>query len=605
MSIGFQKNRMNRNLPNYLSIFLVMTGYGCNEPQSLNPLTARGASGQQSCPVKFQTKRQNHFSHIPPQISQFSDQGTLPVQQDLTLTIALKMNDEEDLDQRLTEIYTPGGLHFHQFLTSDEFHSRYSPTEKQIEQVTSYLQSHGIQTASRWVENRHSHSLLKARGSVGALNSAFHTEIHKYRNSSGQIYFAPAIEVEIPADLPIQAISGLQNVVHFRNYAKSHAIKASASHNGNGPNGGFTPSEIQKAYQLPRSLEGTGETLALFELDGYSDSDIKVYENQFGLPNVPLKNILIDGATGSPSGNGGENEVTLDIELMIAMAPGAKQILIYEGPNTEQGMLDTYGKIADDNLAREVSTSWGLSEEHATTSMLEAENHIFKQMAAQGQSIFGAAGDDGAYDNGSSLSVDDPGSQPYMVAVGGTKLTLNLDGSYANETTWGDSMTAAGGGGISSIWTQPRWQNGLANSQNLGSTEMRTVPDVSLNSDPNTGYAIYSSGNWTVYGGTSCAAPLWAAYTALVNQHRITNGLSAVGFLNPALYQLGRSARYQSDFYDIKDGSTNLYYPATAGYDLATGWGSFIGLGLFQDLIQNLQPPLASQNSWPSNCTQF
>jgi subtilase family serine protease len=121
---------------------------------------------------------------------------------------------------------------------------------------------------------------------------------------------------------------------------------------------------------------------------------------------------------------------------------------------------------------------------------------------------------------------------------------------------------------------------------------MRNVPDVSLNADPTTGYAIYYGGQWTVYGGTSCAAPLWAAFTALVNQQRISNGKGAIGFPNGLLYQLG--SRYETDFHDIADGSTNLYYPAVTGYDDATGLGTINGTNLIQDLSNDAAIPIGN-----------
>jgi subtilase family serine protease len=113
---------------------------------------------------------------------------------------------------------------------------------------------------------------------------------------------------------------------------------------------------------------------------------------------------------------------------------------------------------------------------------------------------------------------------------------------------------------------------------------MRMVPDVSLNADPQTGYAVYYDGAWTVFGGTSCVAPLYAAFTALVNEGRVAESLTRVGFLNPILYQAAQSPFYSSDFNDIHDGSTNLYYPAETGYDLTTGWGSLNGGGLYTAL---------------------
>ncbi len=331
----------------------------------------------------------------------------------------------------------------------------------------------------------------------------------------------------------------------------------------------------------------------MFELDGFTQSDITAYENAFGLPHVPLQVILIDGFSGTPGD--GAAEVTLDIELMIAMAPGVSSILVYEGPNSGQGLIDTYNRIATDNRAKSVSTSWGLPEDESTSSLLTAENQIFKQMATQGQILYAASGDSGAYDDGSALSVDDPASQPMVVGVGGTSLTTTSGGAYVSETTWSTGTGPGhngGGGGISSVWSIPSWQVGAAGAGSLASTTMRNVPDVSFDADPNTGYAIYFEGQWLVFGGTSCAAPLWAAFTALVNQSLVAANKSALGFPNPTYYQLGESSFYSSTFHDINDHSTNGYYPAVTGYDLATGWGSFRGDALLSYLVgDDIVPP--------------
>lgn len=539
-------------------------------------------------------------SHIPRAVRNLNDQGKLNDSQELEVTFALDLNHEDELDRKLAEMYTPGNANYHHFMNRDEFVARYSPTQDQVNQVNSYLKSQGITPVST-SSNRF---FVHAKGPVAALNTMLQTEVHQYNgkiardNNENKTYFSPAYELQIPSGISIRAVHGLQNVTHFKSHVqvKAHGKAKDAT----GPNGGYSPTDIRKAYNIPSSLTGSGQTLALFELDGFNQSDITQYETKFSLPAVPIQTILVDNASGS-AGNGSD-EVTLDIELMIAVAPGAKKILVYEGPNSEQGVLDTYAKIADDNLAPQVSTSWGASENQSSSSFIQSENAIFKQMAAQGQSIFAAAGDSGALDNGTSLSVDDPASQPYVVGVGGTQLKTNSNGSYLSETTWnatGKASDGAGGGGVSTIWTQPSWQSQAATSNTLGSTSMRNVPDVALNSDPETGYAIYNGGSWSVFGGTSCAAPLWAAFTALVNQQRASNGLTSLGFPNPVFYQIGLSNQYHQDFFDVADGSTNIHYPAVPGYDNATGWGSLNGQNLLDDLSQDLAslPTGAPQNS--------
>jgi kumamolisin len=518
-------------------------------------------------------------SHIPAAVRKFSDLGEFAQTANLSVTVALALNHEDELDQELRDIYTPGSPKYHHFLTPEQFRARYAPTADQVASVQNFFSERGV---SAMVVDDNGY-LIRAEGSTRSLNSIFHTEVHHYLDRSGNVYFAPSRELQIPAGLPIRAVHGLQSVTHWTRHA--FRANSSSAHAGNGPRGGMTPEDIRKAYDIPSSVDGSGETMALFELDGYVASDIRSYEQTFGLPEVPLSTVLVNGATG---GVGlGMDEVTLDIELMIALAPGASRILVYEGTNDEQGVLKTYSKIASDNLAREVSTSWGAPEAQSTTSFIQTENMIFKQMAAQGQTIYAAAGDAGAYDDGVTLSVDDPASQPYVIGVGGTRLYTTANGAYDHEVTWNRDNRPAdggGGGGISTIWSRPSWQVGAASNANQGSTTMRNVPDVALNSDPQSGYAIFVGSGWEVFGGTSCAAPLWAAFTALVNQQRADRQMDPLGFASPLFYKIGLSTRYTSDFWDIHDGSTNMFYPAVEGFDNATGWGSFKGQSLFEDL---------------------
>jgi kumamolisin len=349
----------------------------------------------------------------------------------------------------------------------------------------------------------------------------------------------------------------------------------------------MSPADIKVAYGLNAvPSKGEGQVLALFELDGYRSSDISTYAGTFGIsPPVPLQTILVNGFGGSAGP--GASEVTLDIELMMALAPRAAKIMVYEGPNTDAGVIDVYQRIANDNIAKQVSTSWGLPEDQGAPAIHSTENQIFQQMAAQGQTIFAASGDNGAFDDGRSLGVDDPAAQPYVTGVGGTKLVTDLNHAYRGESIWWDGRNG-GGGGVSKFWPIPPWQIGM--SAIGASVTRRNVPDVSLNSDPATGYSIFSGGRWNIFGGTSCAAPLWAAFTALVNQQRVQRNLPVLGFANPELYRIGKGPASALAFHDIADQSTNGQYRAVSGYDLASGWGTINGPRLFAELVGGSGP---------------
>lgn len=539
-------------------------------------VTSQAKAQAQTSPVikhLVYAKTAGPVTHRPRALDKMSDQGKFSESQELPITVSLQLNNVADLENRLLEMYTPGTAGFGKFLTPDEFKARYAPTGDQVAKVQAYLASNGVQD----VQVNPNGYLVSGKASVKSLNAMFQTEIDQYKDDQGKSYFAPRTEPVLPKDLGIEAVHGIHNLsvrhAHSRPLSDSANPRQGTGHNGSGHSGGLSASDIRGAYNLNiPGLDGTGQTLALFELDAYNQSDLTAYETYNNLPNVSVTPIDVNrGSTSSPGG--GQAEVTLDIELMMAVAPGAK-ILVYEGANSDAGILATYSKIANDNLAKSVSTSWGTSEDQTSSSLIKSENTVFMQMAAQGQSIFSAAGDAGANDNGSSLSIDDPSGQPYMTAVGGTLLDSNGP-SYVSETTW-----TSGGGGVSSVWTIPDYQKGLDMSVNKGSTSMRNIPDVSLESDMSAGYDIYQAGQWGTWGGTSCAAPIWAAFTALVNQKRG----SPIGFINPWLYAIGVSKNYSADFHDIADGSTNGYYPAVSGFDDATGWGSMNGANLLNDL---------------------
>ena len=539
--------------------------------------------------------------HIPAAVALAQPVAAVSSTQTISLALALPLHHQAELQDLLHGLSDPLDPRFGQFLTPEQFAARYSPTPEEYARVIAYAQAMGL-TVTATHANR---TLLEVAAPAGQVNRAFGLHLLTYSQMDGHTFFAPDAEPQIPAALSglVSGVIGLSNASvrtpHLREKtwdALTPALDpfAAGHETGSGPGGGLTPSDIKTAYNLSGvSQNGSGQTLALFELDGYTASDISAYESAYGLPAVPLQNVLVDGYNGAAGS--GAAEVTLDIELMTALAPGAAKILVYEAPNSDAGVVAAYNKIATDNTAKAVSTSWGEAENSASASTRNSENTAFQQMAAQGQSIYAAAGDSGADDNGSSLSVDDPASQPYMVGVGGTSLTTNgAGGAYKSETTWngGSASKGAGGGGISTVWTIPSYQSSLAGSAaSKGSTSHRNVPDVSLDADPNTGYAIYFQGAWTIYGGTSCAAPLWAAFTALVNQARGAAGSSTLGFANTPLYQLAATSAYANDFHDIADGSTNLYYPAVTGYDDATGLGTFNGASLLAGLSGGASTP--------------
>lgn len=532
--------------------------------------------------------------HLPTAaVASASALGRLSATAPVSLALTLPLRNEASLDDLLAGLSDPGDPRYEDYLTPAQFAASYSPTPADYAAVAAYAQSHGL-TVTGTYTNR---LVLDVVGPSSAVEAAFGVSLLQYRGADGHFFHAPDHEPIIPSFLAkkLKSVIGLENAEVW--HPESHPAPPDANafespyQIGTGPSGGLQPTDIKTAYNLSGTTStGSGQILGLFELAGYTASDITAYEGAFNLPAMPLQNVLVDGYSGAPGS--GAAEVTLDIELQIALAPNATKVIIYEGPNTTTGVIDTYNRIASDNAAKEISTSWGEAEQAETASTRTGEQTAFKQMAAQGQTIYAAAGDSGAYDyRRGKVAVDDPASQPYMCGVGGTSLTtVSPGGAYKSETTWnrGSASAGAGGGGISTVWSIPSYQIGVVSAASKGSATYRNVPDVSLDADPYTGYAIYYNGAWNIYGGTSCAAPLWAAFTALVNQQRVGAGKGLLGQANPAIYNLAKvPASYAADFHDIADGSTNLYYPAVTGYDDATGWGSFNGAGLLSGLTSS------------------
>ncbi len=532
--------------------------------------------------------------HIPMRaISAARWKGALAPEQTIPMTFVLPLRNQEELRVLLARLYDPADPLFGHYLSPQEFAARFGPTQADYDAIAGYARSLGF-TVTGVYPNR---TLLDVSATSGAVEAGFNLHMHRYEAQDGREFYAPDKEPDVPTSEASRLVGvvGLQNAnlrhVGSRGRSVEGTTQVSPYQIGTGPGGGFTPRDIATAYSINATpTNGSGQTLAVFELDGYDPNDVTFYLSFFGLSSVDVEPVLVDGVSGNAGS--GASEATLDIEMQCSLAPGASRILVYEGPNTGAGILHTYNQIATDNLAKQISTSWGLSELDSSPATLAAEYSIFQQMAAQGQTIYAATGDNGAYDSGGVLSVDDPASQPYVVAVGGTSLFLNPDGSYSHESTWNTNNTVrggAGGGGISAVWSLPDWQQGIMSAASLASATMRNVPDVSLNADTRAGYSIYFRGGWYIFGGTSCAPPLWAAFTARVNQQRELHGMASLGFANPALYGVATAPEYHVAFHDVADASTNLYYPAVAGYDDATGWGSFNGASLLSYLAPSIR----------------
>jgi subtilase family serine protease len=511
----------------------------------------------------------------------------------LDLSIALKLRHPAELDALIAAQNDPHSSLYHRYITPPEFTALFAPDQAMVDAVAAYLRNQNIRVRSVSSNKL----LIRASGSISNIEHAFNTTLADYV-VAGQTVYAPATTPSVPATLSgmILNISGLDNVQHYHRLGKLAVKKEKQVDQYHGPGGGYTPDAMHAAYNarplLTSGVNGSGQTIALFELDGYNPADIQAYSNYYHLGSPQYSDVLVGPATNTAGSSAAE--VELDMEQIAAIAPGAQQ-KVYIGMNRISDVNDMYNRIVNDDSAKIVSISWGLCESSIGNAELQTLNNIFKQGVAQGQAFFAASGDSGAYDCGTpALAVDSPADDPNVVAVGGTTLQIGSDGNYLSETAWScafctqrSQQGAGSGGGVSDYFARSPYQSGpgLNNAH-------RMVPDVSANADPVTGYSVYCSiaaagcpdSGWVTVGGTSAATPLWAALAALMNQYLTNAHKPTLGSAGAVLYRLYNTAQTYAPYHDVTTGK-NLYYEAATGYDLATGMGTPDAWNIARDLI--------------------
>ncbi len=544
--------------------------------------------------------------HVPEATKTSLPLGHLAETNQLSLSIGLPLQHQDELTALLRNLYTPGHPDYQKYLTPDEFARRFGPSEADYQALIQFAESNHLTVVSKY-GNR---VVLSVKGTAAAVEKAFHVQLLEYQHpTEGRSFFAPDREPTLELATPVLHIAGLDNLVvpHPASLAR-HGTPASDGTDqpqpmsGSGTGGSFWGKDFRAAYNTGASLTGAGQNVGLLEFDGYYTADISAYTNlaRINATNA-LINVLIDNATGAAGKN--NVEVALDIEMVMAMAPGVSAILVYEGGGGGNGGDDILARMATDNLAKQLSASWTFATS-ATTEQL------FQQLVAQGQTYFNASGDSDAYLGAPSSPSDDP----YVVSVGGTTLTTTTaSGPWTSETTWNWNNDKGSSGGTSLKFNIPWWQTNIDMSTNLGSTAFRNLPDVSLTAD--NVWVTYGNGVSESVGGTSVAAPLWAAVTAMINQQATTYGRPPIGFINPAIYAICQGAGYATNFHDIVTGNnTNSISPtmfyATPGYDLCTGWGTPIVQNLVNTLVPkplspfiifSNTPTLASESCLPAN----
>jgi subtilase family serine protease len=605
----------------------------------------------------------------------------------MSVEVALAPSHPAALNKTLAAAYNRHSAQYHHWLSKGQFAARFSPAATTRSALARYLRGQGLK-----VTVSSSPFLLRATGSSARVSAAFRTTLRTYRNPEGKTYYANSSAAKLPVGMVrnVLGVVGLANTVRNRSmvqrakdtirpngsaasatpnceepYPSTAQLFADVNNNvpipfgyGGGPGcQGLTPSQDNSIYGAPHAgprARGKGVNLAVFELSAYQKSDIRTWARTFFGPRYrpPLRNILVDGGplnAQCPAGDtcppefnfyAGDIEVDADIQIQLALARDVRHLQVYEAPNdfTGQTELDLWSKIANDDSADAVSSSWAVCENDAGASYAQAENTIFEQMALQGQSVFGASGDTGAFscirsDGTTIVNVLDPPSQPWVTSVGGTSFEHFNPGHKAHpayprrgtETVWNVNnlcnssanegghtgffwcgREGAGGGGNSQFWGRPSYQhgpgvnnpdtvtgNGTTNCSlaSVG-TPCREVPDVSANADEWTPYAEFCTGSaatpqsvCATFSGSQ-VPPGWFGIGGTSLSSPLWSAIFAdrdsftrqrAGNANVLLYQMlrGNSHRFFHDITGVGQSTNNNgLFPVRRKFDLATGIGT-------------------------------
>jgi kumamolisin len=430
-------------------------------------------------------------------------------------------------------------------------------------------------------------------GSAASVGSAFGVPVDSYRSRTGEHFYAS----QQPA-IPRLLLSEVTGIGRISNYGRPETLLTTSDYV---PNGGITPTGLIQAYQATaltdRGFQGQGETVVLVEISPVEISDLNDFTQKFGLPQIQLQ-FVGGNAKGAASESG---EADMDVETVHEIAPKAR--LVYFDANDVPGLTNSTDLGAELALSiaavgRQfpgalVSMSLGACELSEDSSDVAAIDNAANLAENTGSTLYASSGDTGGADCGnfgadsvtSAKGVNIPASAPDITGVGGTSLSVGTNGGYIGETTWSSVMMAQGGaGGVSTIATRPSWQTGPGvGGQQV--PDMREVPDVSADADPLTGNAFVTQGKLESGGGTSLSAPIWAGFTALIDEFLHTSGKPPLGFANPVFYKLAADTHLSPPpFHDVTAGG-NVFYQAGPGYDPVTGLGTPNVAALAQALL--------------------
>ncbi len=470
--------------------------------------------------------------------------------QPLILTLGLNRTDQAGFDAFLQAVQDPRSPSYRHFLSQSEQADRFGPSPQAVAAVRSYMEGQGFTL----VQDSANRLTLTFQGTRAQAEQAFAVQIGDYQIGS-RTFFANSSDPAVPASIApyLQAVAGLNNL------ARPHRAAAATT-----PNGHATPMDLATFYNFSGigSATGAGQRIGLVEFSTYTRSDVTAWLNYVGLSPSLLNNVTDTAVNGGTTDSSGQIEDLLDIDVALGIAPGAA-VVDYQAPNCQNGPNSCTSwqqmfnaMISDHDTV--ISNSWASCESDDTSANVQNIDSIFASAAGGGVAIFTASADNentciGAATYPNTISV--PGDAPHGIAVGGTTIALGAGSSYGSERFWnqGGNPPVGSGYGVSQFFTRPAFQDGFTTSS------MRSIPDVSADGDPATGIDVCQGGTCGLIGGTSLAAPVWAAGTALINQ-QLGGGLGGPAVLYGTCdgSSFHTAASMSSDFAHLGLGSPNM-----------------------------------------------
>ncbi len=465
-------------------------------------------------------------------------------------------------------------------ITREELAARYGADPADIDRVKRSAEQHGLTVTLVDPASRR----IKISGTLGQLRSVVKADsltmvttpdpadegrMVEHRQRAGELRILPEW------DGVVIGVTGLDNRPQARPHIQRLEAHAALS--------SYSPVDLGRIYRFPPGTDGSGHTIGIVELGGgIPEGDMDAYFAELGIP-TPLVDVVEVGNGSNSPGDPADGEVMLDMEVIGALAPGARQV-VYFAENSAQGFADAISTaVFADPTPTAVSISWGQREDLWTAQGRAILDATLADAAAMGVTVCVAAGDNGCSDGDSTgkQHTDFPASSPRALACGGTRLDADpVSGTITSETVWNDGHGSASGGGVSRKFRQPSWQANVGVPNGTGQARRRGVPDVSADADPRTGYKVLIHGHDEIIGGTSAVAPLWAALTV-----RLAEAVGhPLGMLQPALYDGAAPGVSPAGFRDITLGDIGDF-TATPGWDACTGLGVPDGQALLARLV--------------------